>query len=203
MMTVLVVILGVSLALTYRTLADTARDAAGMRLSRAARQLASTWEAGVSQHASLMRRVAADSAIHRVLRVTTATPNALAEGRAALARLTVPTDSAVPIELWTDDGRRLIRLNADSVNRSGAGELADLAPSAKALGTGIVRPDSVRVGAFYEEGGHVYFGISTPVYDGPRRLGYIAELRRLTVQASGEQTIKELMGEDVSVAFGT
>jgi len=201
MMTVLVVVLGVSLALTYRTLADTARDAAGLRLSRAAHSLANTFETGVSQHAGLMRRVAADSAIRRVLSATSVTPNAAAEARAALARLAVPTDSAIPIELWTDDGRRLIQLNADSGHRSGAGELADLSPSAKALGTGIVRPDSVRIGAFYESGGHVHFGISTPVYDGPRRLGYIAELRRLTVQPSGEQALKELMGEDVAGRF--
>jgi signal transduction histidine kinase len=198
MTTVLVVVLGVSLALTYRTLADAARDTAAVRLSRAAHQLASTFETGVSQRAGLLRRVAADSAIHRVLRATTLTPNATAEARAALARLAVPTDSAVPIELWTDDGRRLIRLNEDSVRRSGTGELADLSPTAKALGTGIVRSDSVRIGAFYDAGGRVHFGISTPVYDGPRRLGYIAELRRVTVQPSGEQALKELMGEDVT-----
>jgi len=201
MMTVLVVVLGISLALTYRTLADTARAVAGVRLSRAAHQLASTVETGVSQRATLLRRAAADSAIHRALRATTVTPNAAAEARAALSRLTVPTDSAIPIELWTDDGRRLIRLNADSVQRTATGELADLSPSAKALGTGIVRPDSVRIGAFYGEGGHVYFGISTPVYDGPRRVGYIAELRRVTVQPSAEQGLKDLMGEDVSGRF--
>ena len=198
MTTVLVVVLGVSLVLTYRTLADAARDTAAVRLSRAARSLASTFETSVSQHASLMRRVAADSAIHRVLRATTVTPNDAAEARATLARLRVPTDSAVPIELWTDDGRRLIRLNEDPAQRPGVGELADLSPSAKALGTGIVRPDSVRIGAFYEAGGRVHFGISTPVYDGPRRLGYIAELRRVMMQPSGEQTLKELMGEDVA-----
>ena len=201
MTTVLVVVFGVSLFLTYRTLADAARDTAAVRLSRAARSLASTYETGVSQHAGLMRRVAADSAILRLLRATTPKPNDLAEARAALARLVVPTDSGIPIELWSDDGRRLIRVNEDSVERSATGELADLSPSAKALGTGIVRPDSVRIGAFYDAGGHVHFGLSTPVYDGPRRLGYIAELRRLTVQPSGEQTLKELMGEDVAGRF--
>jgi signal transduction histidine kinase len=198
MTTVLVVVLAVSLVLTYRTLADAARDTASIRLARAAHQLASTLETGVTQRASLLRRVAADSAIHRILRATTATPNAVAEAREALARLAVPTDSSVPIELWSEDGRRLIRLNEDSAQRPGSGELADLSPSAPAIGTGIMRPDSVRIGAFYEAEGRVHFGISTPVYDGPRRVGYIAELRHVTVQPRGEQALKELMGEDVT-----
>jgi HAMP domain-containing protein len=156
--------------------------------------------------------VAQDSAIRRVLRAAQhvdatspvrATPNdststqAFTAARTALARLAVSADSALPIELWTDDGHSLIRLAHDSLSAT-TRELPELSPSAMATGTGVVRPDSVRVGAFYESGGRVYFGISTPVYDGAQRLGYLAELHRVSAQPSAEQALRELMGEAVT-----
>ena len=97
---VLVIALVIPLALTYGTLADAARDAAAVRLSRAARQLASSVETGIGQRATLQRRVAADSAVRRALR---SVPNGerdstriMAAARATLTRLATPADSGMP-----------------------------------------------------------------------------------------------------------
>jgi signal transduction histidine kinase len=211
---VLVVVLGISLALTYGTLTDASRDAAAVRLSRAARQLASSIGNALGQRVALQQRVAADSSVRRALRAAlhpatngaaTRLPNAgpddarvRADARQALARLVASSDSGLPIELWTSDGQPIVRLGADSLSSSGGRDVPSLAPSAKATGTGLVRPDSVRIGAFYESGGRVFFGISTPVMDGGERLGYIAELHRVAASASAEQGLRELMGENVT-----
>ncbi len=210
---VLVVALAVALAFTYGTLTDAARDAVAERLSRAGLQLATSIETSVNQRAALLRRVATDTAIRGALRSAAGAPmprpdrrmpNArqdtawAAPARAALRRLETAPDSGIPIELWTDDGRRLVHLGRDSVPAAGTAELAELSPSAQAAGTGIVRSDSVRIGAFYESGNRVFFGISTPVFDGTQRLGYIAELRPVTVTPAAEKSLRELFGADVT-----
>jgi signal transduction histidine kinase len=214
MTAVLVVVLAASLALTYGTLTDAAHDAAAIRLSRATRQLASSIENSINVRAALQRRVAGDSAIHRVLRLAervgpaTGAPNVtsdsaavLAAARAALARLAATTDTGMPVELWAEDGRPIIRLGRDSLASAGVRELADVSPSASAVGSGIARPDSVRVGAFYESGGRIFFGISLPIYDGTRRIGYIAEQHPVAASPRAEQGLRALIGEDVTARY--
>jgi signal transduction histidine kinase len=214
MTAVLVVVLAVSLALTYGTLADAAHDAAAVRLSRATRQLASSIENSINLRAALQRRVASDSAIHRALHLaervgpTTRAPNVtsdsaavLAAARAALARLAATTDTGMPVELWAEDGRPVVRLGRDSLASAGVRELADVSPSASAVGSGVARPDSVHVGAFYESGGRIFFGISLPIYDGTRRIGYIAEQHPVAASPRAEQGLRALIGEDVTARY--
>ena len=214
---VLTIALVISLALTYSTLTEAARDAASVRLARAARQLAASIESSIAQRAMLQRRVAVDSAVRRALRSAQGTgiveadraalgvepdsTRGMAAARAALAQLAPPTDSTTTIELWTADGRPLVRLGRDSLAPLGTRELPRLSPTAAATGTGVTRPDSVRVGAFYESGGRVFFGISTPIDDGAERLGTLAELHLVAASPSAEQGLRALIGEAVTARY--
>ena len=125
----------------------------------------------------------------------------MAAARATLTRLATPADSGMPIELWTADGRPLIRLGRDSLAPAGTRELPDLSPSMAATGTGITRPDSVRVGAFYESAGRVFFGISTPINDGAEALGMLAELHPVAASPSADQALRALIGEAVTARY--
>ena len=206
---VLVVVVAVSLALTYRTLALAAQATAEVRLSRVARQLAASIETAIANRATLQRQVTGDSAIRRLLRVaanasatdSVESPRLLAPARAALARLATATDSGLPIELWTADGRPLIRLGDDSLSVASAPELPNVPPATRADSRGPARADSVRISEFYVSGGHVYFGISMPIYDGARRVGYIAEQHRVAEDVRAEQGLKALIGEDVTARY--
>ena len=211
---VLVIVVATSLALTYQAIAQSAEAAAATRLARVAGQLASSIEGSINQRAALQRRVASDSAVHRVLRESPRTaadgsqPNELSDtaraftaARAALASLVSGTDSGLPVELWKADGRQLIRLAADSAAPANAAEIPDVAPSWITDSAATVRPDSVRVGAFYESGGRVYFGIARPIYEGSRHIGYIAEQHRVAASASAERGLRALIGEDVTALY--
>jgi signal transduction histidine kinase len=218
---VLVVVLAVSLALTYRTLALAAEDAAETRLSRVARQLATSIETSITNRAKLQHQIASDSAVRRVLRAarppagaapvgdargTNATARAdisqvMAAARTALARLATPTDSGLPVELWSGDGRPLIRLGKDSLSATRTAELPNLPPATTAQNGAPARADSARIGEFYVSGGRVFFGISMPIYDGARRIGYVAEQHRIAADARAEQALKTLMGEDVTARY--
>jgi signal transduction histidine kinase len=125
----------------------------------------------------------------------------LAAARAALVRLATPTDSGLPIELWTADGRPLIRLGDDSLSVARAPEVPNVGPAMKAEADVSDRADSVRISAFYVSGGHVYFGVSMPIYDGARQIGYIAEQHRVAADARAEQALKTLIGEDVAARY--
>ena len=213
---VLAVVVGASLVLTYRTLAESAHDAAETRLSRAARQLATSIENSVNQRAALQRRVASDSSVHRALRsvqrdadnrqiAPTATSDSetstLAAARAALSRLTASNDSTLRVQLWSEDGRAVVRLGRDSMSGAYPAEVPEVPPSWNADSTVVVRADSVRVGGFYAAGGRVYFGISTPVTAGARRVGYIGEQHLVAASANAERGLRALIGEDVSAYY--
>ena len=74
---VLLIVLATSLALTYQAIAQSAEASASTRLARVAGQLASSIEGSINQRAALQRRVASDSAVHRVLRES---PRTAADG---------------------------------------------------------------------------------------------------------------------------
>ncbi len=214
---VLVIVVGATLVLTYRTLTASAHEAAETRLSRAAQQLATSIEAGVNQRAALQRRVASDSAIQRALRsarttsgaepmnpglsVSTDETAALAAARTALERLTTGDDSTLRVQLWSEDGRALVRLGRESTAGAFPAEVPEVPPWPSADSSAVVRADSVRVGEFYSSGGRVYFGISVPVTDGSRRVGYIGEQHLVVATANTERGLRALIGEEVTARY--
>ncbi|MDF2771116.1 MAG: ATP-binding region ATPase domain protein [Geminicoccaceae bacterium] len=214
---VLVIVVGASLVLTYRTLTASARAAAETHLSQAAQQLAASIETGVNQRAALQRRVASDSAIQRALRsvrtagraqpmnpVSSVGPDetaALAAARTALERLTTGNDSTVRVQLWSEDGRALVRLGRESAAGTFPAEVPEVPPWPSVDSSAVVRQDSVRVGEFYSSGGRVYFGISVPVADGSRLLGHIGEQHLVVATPNTERGLRALIGEEVTARY--
>jgi signal transduction histidine kinase len=212
---VLVVALTVSLVITDRTLTQSAEDAIAIRLARATQQLASSIARGTDQRGALEGAVANDSAVRRLLRSASANPErsnvtgprsaqrvdaaTLAAARISLGRLTAATDSGLPIELWSEAGRRLIRLGTDSlsVRETPPPELSARRDAANV----ILRADSARVSEFYASRGRVFFEIALPIYENGRRIGYITQQHRVAGGPDASKALRELIGEDVTPYF--
>ncbi|HVE78476.1 MAG TPA: ATP-binding protein [Gemmatimonadaceae bacterium] len=199
MTALLAVILAASLVLTYRTLTRSAESAARERLTRAARQVATTVERATHEQAAVLREMAADDAIRARLRgAARDTAGAERRARGALARLLRPADSSLAAELWDAQGRRLTFVGPDR-RRSGAN-----APRIEALagaepGAGPADSGAVRFGPMYGEGGRVYFWGVAPVLEKGARLGYVARQRRVGGPREASRSLQELIGEDVAL----
>jgi signal transduction histidine kinase len=59
--------------------------------------------------------------------------------------------------------------------------------------------DSTRYGSLYASGGRVLFWTVAPVFDGKRRLGYIAQQRLFRTSPQTEQLVRKLIGNGVSL----
>ncbi|MBV9880231.1 MAG: HAMP domain-containing protein, partial [Gemmatirosa sp.] len=198
MTALLAVILATSLALTYRTLARTARTTAEARLTQVVRMLATMSETSLRVRIATLQRVAADSAVRRALRdARGTTPLAAATVAAAtgvLARVPLPTDSGLPVTLWTADGRRVATVGEplDVVPMS---EMRTLPPPAE------VRQltDSVRTGPMFVSNGRVYYQVVAPVDAGGERLGYVVALRRVNANPRIVAQLHDVTGEDAAI----
>ena len=191
--------LAVTLAFTYRTLTRRAESIVRDRLVHAARQVASTAEASLAQRASSLRDVAADSVVKRVLlaardgaqgRALTAVDAGAA--RSALARLAAPGDTALPVELWDADGRRVAFVGRD-LPRS-----AHPAPPPTASAGGA-SPDAVGFGPLHADGDRMRFWAVAPVLAGGERVGFVAQARYVSGPRDAVRSLRELLREDVTL----
>ena len=176
MTAVLAAVLGASLLLTYRTLARGAEDAAQTWLRGAAQQLALSAEQGTSTRARLMRRVASAEPVRAALRGENVAPAAV---DAMLDSLRTPADSGLALELWSAEGRRVHVSHGELPPRGVAPALASPEPGIAAPARGLLRPDSVHLGAFEVVDGRIFFWATTPVTSGGRILGYVRQRRRV------------------------
>jgi signal transduction histidine kinase len=200
---VLVTVLGIALAVTYTSLQRMALARATEQLARATRQLASLGAATVpTQHARFLP-VADDSAIRRALR-TQPSRSVVRSAVAALARLSLPTDSGLPLELWMSDGRRVAFIGNDVRSKMrverGRPELADRIATIGDSATGRAA-DSLRLTPLYPDSGRVYFWFVMPIRDHGQTLGYIAQQRRIALGTNANRTLRELSGDSVSLYY--
>ena len=202
--------LAAALALTYVTLARSARVTAEARLERAVRQLGTLLEAGTGRLKALAHRVAGDTAVVRALELAQApaaapgdTAALMRAARAALARMRLQTDTTLPVELWTADGRRVTHVGRDI--RAAATPGRDASPGAPpAPGDdlfGAAPGDSARIGPLYSAPGGVFFWTVVPVTSGGRRLGYVAGQRIVRGDPQTRRTLGELFGSDVDLFY--
>jgi signal transduction histidine kinase len=184
----LLTLLGASWA-AYAEVKHSALLASTEHLRRVTRQLADLSQASSAQRATLMRSVAADTAIRSLLRsrATTLTPAAAA----AVARVATPTDSTPVIELRDATGQLQIAAHPllPAVH----------AEHALALIRGPDPADSAGVGPFYAVGDSVFFWTAARVVDHGAPLGYLLQRRYLTNSPRTEQQIRGLIGQDISV----
>jgi PAS domain S-box-containing protein len=202
--------LATALALTYATLADSTRDTASERLSRATRQLASLGATSTTRLKALVGRVAKDTAVVRALVSSTAptradTTEAYALARRALGLLLVPTtDSMLGAELWTLDGRRVLHVGRDtrSADQPRVGDSANPGPPLAGEGLeGLESSDSARIGSMFASGKEVNFWVAAPVLANGRRVGYVTQRRLLRNDPNILRTLRELYGGEVTAYY--
>jgi signal transduction histidine kinase len=200
------------LAVVYGTLTNSAISAAAEGLTRGTRQIAALGETGLRQTRLRYIATAHDPAIRRALLANeevahpvaaTAAPADTVAGAAhrVLSQLSAPTDSGLPIELWTAGGQRLAVVGAtDPV-------VPETASRERPLGTpriprtgieGVIAADSLQLGRLYSSGGRVYYWLVVPVLERGRAIGYIAQQRRIAVNSQVDRSIRALAGEGVS-----
>jgi signal transduction histidine kinase len=179
MTAVLVGVLALSLFLTYSTLTRSAEGAARDRLTRAARQVAGTVQAAVQDRLTQLRRVGRDTAVRSLLHGRPADSTRVA---AALNSLRSSSDSGAGLaaEVWDPTGRRLAYVGANVTD--GRPSLAD-APFTP----------------FYAADGRVYFWMLAPIEERGRVIGHVAAQRRVSGPREANQTLRDLIGEDVEL----
>ena len=193
---ILLVLLATSGA-AYLEVERSATVAANERVTNLANQLSELLHAGVVTRGVMMRRVAGDSAVKRLLRSRGTGALDLSPGVSrALERLVVPADSAGVIEIWDASGHPRARYSGSAVSLDDVVETAQRTmlvsheprPGAK---------DSVYTGPFYSRGDSVYTWYVEPVVIAGLTTGFVAQRVRLTNDAdskAAERGLREIMG---------
>ena len=203
----LLLVLGVA----YETLTNAAIAGAAQGIHRGTRQLASVAETGIRQNRTRYRAAAQDPAIRRALAAAERGDagsgldrKTVADAQKALAQLAAPTDSGLPIELWSESGRRIVILGTDEpVIAESPTETRPLgAPRIPRDGLNdVVAADSLQFGRLYSNAGRVYYWLVAPVIERRTLLGYIAQQRRIVANPQVDQSIRALAGEGVSTYY--
>jgi signal transduction histidine kinase len=209
---VITVSLLIVLAVAYEALTRSALSGASQTLIRSTRQLASLGETGIRQTRTRFATAARDPAIRRALAAANADFAPLTRSssldveaaRKALSELSSPTDSGLPIELWSANGRRIAYLGNDepevlesSTNGRNLGP-----PRVPRGGINDVKPtDSLQFGRLYASGGRVYFWLVQPVLDEANPIGYVAQQRRIAANPQADRSIRALAGDGISTFY--
>jgi signal transduction histidine kinase len=196
-LSVVVVVLGTAMVVVWYTLTHSAVQVVEERIDRSVKQLATATAAGLRQLQPRYESVARDTSIRRVLANPTDTGDLRGVHR-ALNRLRAPTDSSLPIELWTASGHRIAFTGDDSPvapNLDRPRETGRPPPPFRP-GLDSLRPvDSLQLGALYRRDGRVYYWTVQPITVRGNPIGYVAQERRIAVNPQTTQTIAELSGD--------
>jgi len=207
---IVVVVVAVLLLLTYNALVSTRLEAMHGRLKTLAEQIAQASAQSTRTRMLIYDKVVRDPKLINALRSAQDSQSVLNDSgpvmKAAadqLLTLRAAPDSSLPIELWTTDGRRVLHVGTDVRDDPTSGVRPELrALNGKPVTEVPADPkglDSLRYGAFYPSAGRVLFWTVVPVFDGKRRIGYLAQQRLIRNTAQNERLIRELIGSDVSL----
>jgi hypothetical protein len=210
---IVVLVVAILLLLTYNALVSTRLEAIHDRLKTIAEQIAANSQQTTRARFSSYERAAADPAVVGLLRTAAAVPAgapaasdsapAMKAAAARLLQLRAAPDSSLPIELWTTDGRRVLRVGTEVRDDRMAGVRPELRTQSGSPVTEVPSGedglDSARYGTLYASGGRVYFWTVVPVFDGKRRLGYLTQQRLYRTTPQSERLVRELIGNDVSL----
>jgi signal transduction histidine kinase len=205
-----VVVVAVLLLLTYNALVSTRLQAMHDRLKTLAEQIAQASAQSTHARALVYQRTTSDPALLNALRaaqdsqaVLNDSAPAMRAAASTLLTLRAAPDSSLPIELWTTDGRRVLHVGTDVRDDPTSGVRPELlALNGKPVTEVPADPaglDSLRYGAFYPSAGRVLFWTVVPVFDGKRRIGYLAQQRLVRNTPQNERLVRELIGNDVSL----
>ena len=197
--------MALSLTLTYQALVRARSDSLRSRIQGLLGVLVQTGELNVRTRTTLLHQLGKDTALVRAA----TTPGVAGSARedsavaAVLAKVAVPSDSGLPVELWSEDGRRVahigVDVRGDSIAalppelRSRRGTHVSEVPAAGASDT------AVQLGALYPSANHVFFWTVAPVMRDGRRVGSIVQQRRIVSNPAVKQMIRDLSGEEFTV----
>jgi signal transduction histidine kinase len=202
MSVVLATVLTVAFAVTYASIRRSALEAVQERLVRATRQIALVSVTAIAGQQPRYSAVGNDSVIRRALRDPMTSEAAV---QAALSRAVQPTDSGMPVELWTADGRRVGFVGNDvrsvPLVAPGRSELPRRIATTFDTTTSIRAPDSLRMGPMYLENNRVHLWLVHPIRDRGQTLGYITHQRRIAAGASTQRILQELSGDSVTMYY--
>ena len=204
----LLLVLGVA----YTTLTRSALERGAEGLSRATHQIASLGEMAVRQFRPRFVAVAQQDAVRRALAIGAAegragsskTDSAVAAAQRALAELTTPADSGLPIELWSASGQRVTHIGIDEpvMPESNSDGRALGAPRIPREGVSeVAGTDSLQLGQLYSSGDRVYYWLVMPVMEHGAAIGYLTQQRRIAANAQADRSIRALAGEGVSTYY--
>jgi signal transduction histidine kinase len=186
----LVIVLATSLIFAYREMTRSAEVAAGERLQRAARQLATLFQTNLDRRARFMARVAANDT---VVRAVTGGSVDSASLRRVLSTLMTAPDTGLPIELWTADGRRVLGLGTEPSSPEGSQRPDNAIPPPSG--------DSAHFGPMYTSAAGVVFWTTVPVVRDGKSHGYIVSQRRVVRAPATDQVLSEFSGHQQAVYF--
>ncbi len=198
MTAILATVLAIAVIASYISMRSAALSRAVDRADRATRQIAMVAAQGLPAQNQRYRAIANDSVVRRALR------GEAVDARPVLARLSLASDSGMPVELWTGDGRR-VAFNGNDI-RAGSLSVQPRPELPEHIARGIDAnadrvTDSLRLSPLYEENGRVHFWLIMPVRDGNRVVGYITHQRRIAQSAQTAQTLRELSGDSASMYY--
>ena len=203
---VVVLVMTLSLTLTYKALVQARADALHSRIQGLLGVLIQAGEASVKARVATLHQVARDSALVRAVATPRGSGWSAKDDSAvatALDKAAVPADSGLPIELWTSDGHRVGHVGIDVRDDS----IAALAPELRSRrGTEVGEvpapgavDTAVQIGAFYPSDNHVFYWTVAPVLQDGRRVGAIVQQRRIVSNPQVKQMIRDLSGEEFTV----
>ncbi|HEV7704420.1 MAG TPA: HAMP domain-containing sensor histidine kinase [Gemmatimonadaceae bacterium] len=198
----ILLVLVASSGAAYLEVERSATSTATDRVTSLAKQLADLVRTSVSAQGVVMRRVAGDSAVQRLLRARATGALDVTPGvQLALERLVVRTDSAGVIEVWDAYGHPRARYAGhmlSSKDDSDEFERTLLASHETAIGM----LDSVRTGPFYARGDSVYTWYVQSVVHGSTTAGFVAQRVRLTNDENSRKSeagLRTIMGPGVDL----
>ena len=206
---VLAVALIATLALTYVTLARTARAAANERLRRAVDQVAAASAPGIARIKDSLRAVAREPAIiDAVTHPRPASSSDTVTDRnliAHLRRLRMATDTTLPVVLWSVDGDRIASIGRNPpgapegrmTQPPEAGGIPIPVPGLAAL----ARTDTPQIGTLHETNHRIAYWLGAPVFAGKRRVGYVTAKRVVLPNPGTTKLIRSLSSDEVTAYY--
>ncbi|MDB4913605.1 MAG: ATP-binding region ATPase domain protein, partial [Gemmatimonadetes bacterium] len=203
---IVVLVMGLSLTVTYQALVQARSDTLRSRIQGLLGVLIQAGENGVKTRVTVLHQFGKDTTLVRAVTAPAGGAQPAKDDSAAavvLQKIAVPTDSGLPVELWTVDGRRVahvgVDVRGDSIAalppelRSRRGTHVSEVPQAGAVDTGV------QIGALYPSDNHVFFWTVAPVLREGKRVGAIVQQRRIVSNPQVKQMIRDLSGEEFTV----
>lgn len=201
---IVVAVLLVAIALTWATLTQTALSNAQERIDRAEQQLITLVGSSIRAMNVRGRAVASDTLVRQVLRNGIPRDSAiLSRLDEVLARIGAPNDTTGRIELWTASGARLRTTALHGVRpllaRTPAIPEGTATMAAHFAMPAIVPVDSVQLGPLTNCAGNACYWTVMPVVENAAALGYVALLRKIVQNPTGQRTVRGLTGGTLNV----